>query len=457
MSINEILQENYTRSQNEEILFKSWQSTSNENKQMKAKIAQLENQIKSEGEEKIKSLEQALLRANQEIEDLRGLIQNLQPRANYSPANSDEEENLVAQETEWILPKSKKRKASSPLKNIQQVSKNVERVPTAAQNKSENSLPKIKKPPPVVVSNITDIKKLKTTMEKNELKNYRAGLINNNQIKINVDNDLEYRNLTRALKKDEYEWHTYEHKQHRPLRVMARNLHPSCDPEDIKSELTERGFKIKDVVNKIKKVRNGDQVNRTKLPLFMLTFDNSQNIEKVFNLKSIQNMAIKIEALRTNKQIPQCKNCQRYGHTKTFCQHLAVCVKCAGKHGSSACERSKNMPPKCYNCGEAHPANYRGCIVAKELQKNRNKSEKKQNETRPRVLPAKKTSPEITFAQAASTKQPVQIQTQKEEPSMMQMMQNMMNKIDDLSQRLLRIEARETGAIPRTTLNNEQR
>jgi hypothetical protein len=29
--------------------------------------------------------------------------------------------------------------------------------------------------------------------------------------------------------------------------------------------------------------------------------------------------------------------------------------------------------PKCVNCGEGHPANYRGCIVAKELQKIKNK------------------------------------------------------------------------------------
>jgi stalled ribosome alternative rescue factor ArfA len=29
--------------------------------------------------------------------------------------------------------------------------------------------------------------------------------------------------------------------------------------------------------------------------------------------------------------------------------------------------------PKCVNCGEGHPVNYRGCIVAKELQKIKNK------------------------------------------------------------------------------------
>jgi hypothetical protein len=33
----------------------------------------------------------------------------------------------------------------------------------------------------------------------------------------------------------------------------------------------------------------------------------------------------------------------------------------------------ENQNPKCVNCGEGHPANYRGCIVAKKLQKIKNK------------------------------------------------------------------------------------
>lgn len=37
----------------------------------------------------------------------------------------------------------------------------------------------------------------------------------------------------------------------------------------------------------------------------------------------------------------------------------------------------KNAQPKCIHCGEGHPANYRECIVAKEMQKLKNKNIKK--------------------------------------------------------------------------------
>jgi hypothetical protein len=36
------------------------------------------------------------------------------------------------------------------------------------------------------------------------------------------------------------------------------------------------------------------------------------------------------------------------------------------------CQKPEQNYPKCVNCGEAHPPNFRGCVVAKELQKNQN-------------------------------------------------------------------------------------
>lgn len=39
-----------------------------------------------------------------------------------------------------------------------------------------------------------------------------------------------------------------------------------------------------------------------------------------------------------------------------------------------ACTKPKETPPKCYNCGENHPVNYRGCVVAKEFEALRNKA-----------------------------------------------------------------------------------
>lgn len=33
------------------------------------------------------------------------------------------------------------------------------------------------------------------------------------------------------------------------------------------------------------------------------------------------------------------------------------------------CKEPQNMPVKCFNWGEVHLANYRGCMITRELQK----------------------------------------------------------------------------------------
>ena len=76
---------------------------------------------------------------------------------------------------------------------------------------------------------------------------------------------------------------------------------------------------------------------------------------------------VKIEAVKKSK----CKGCQSFGHTINFYGKPPRCVKCTGCHSTKDCDKPANTKPKCVNCGENNPANYRGCIIAKELQKLR--------------------------------------------------------------------------------------
>ena len=77
---------------------------------------------------------------------------------------------------------------------------------------------------------------------------------------------------------------------------------------------------------------------------------------------------------------------------------------------------SVTSPKKCANCDGPHTANYRGCIVAKELQKRRDQSvvKKKGSDqiSKPaRTFTSQQANPRVSFAQALSggpnTKQPV--------------------------------------------------
>lgn len=203
---------------------------------------------------------------------------------------------------------------------------------------------------------------------------YKVNMLNNNQLKINVEEDVEYRELTKAINNAKLEWHSYESKLTRPIKVMARNLHPTCESQDIKEELKTKGFKVLDVINKYKRETKDGKVSYKRLPLFMLTFENSEDINKIFKISHIQHMKVKIEALRKSNLIPQCKKCQRFGHTKAFCGRPDKYVRCAGPHLTINCKQEKNAPAKCANCLGAHLASYRGCLVAKEIQKRKQKA-----------------------------------------------------------------------------------
>lgn len=79
---------------------------------------------------------------------------------------------------------------------------------------------------------------------------------------------------------------------------------------------------------------------------------------------------VTFEPPRSKRDIPQCANCQQYGHTKGYRGRKPKCIKCAGNHSSSNCARKdKSDDVKCILCERNHPANYKGCIVYRNFQK----------------------------------------------------------------------------------------
>lgn len=364
----------------------------------------------------------------------------------YSQLDSDEEEAIVANETAWLLQKPKKRKRSQEKENTKAIdkiknNKPISPVKNHTSQKTDETKAKKLNPPPVILSNMENYKVIKQSLQEKNLQ-FKANLMNNNQLKINADSETDYRNITAFLNDTQREWHTYENKQTRPIRVMARHLHHSCTPEEIKDELKNKGFKIMDVVNMIKKTKEA----RIPLPLFLLTFENSEDIKKIYEIKYICYMKVKIEAVKSNNQIPQCKRCQRYGHTKKFCQREPQCVRCAGKHLTANCDKPKNAPAKCSNCAEAHPASYRGCLVAKELQKRR--TNRNIQSGQPAAATTQHVRSGVSFADITKSKEISQSHNTKstDDHKILQMLQNVMNAVNKLSERLDRVEG-TNGAL----------
>lgn len=367
-----------------------------ENKSLQARIIQIEELCRN---------------LKQEIVSLKAENMKLRNNRGNTPSKQTEyftDEEDLSRETDWILKKNKrvhkKRKAESSPEILNE----------PLEDKIEGDVKKTSKreskPPPVIISNLANYNVINKALESKNLK-FKANIMNNKQVKINVETDNEYRELTKWLNEAKIEWHTYENKQNRPIRVMVRGLHPTCDPKDIMVELANKGFDVLDVVNKIKKYKNEEGKEYiTRLPLFMMTFNNMEEIKKIYEIQFLHNLRVKIEPLKSGRLIPQCKRCQSFGHTQKFCQRKPMCVKCAEPHLTADCKKAINTQPKCSNCKKDHPANYRGCVIAKELQKRRNLNRKQKEEqtSQPKSNIAKRV-PGVTYAQT------VQISNEKTE------------------------------------------
>nr|CAI5822465.1 unnamed protein product [Callosobruchus analis]CAI5847969.1 unnamed protein product [Callosobruchus analis]CAI5848152.1 unnamed protein product [Callosobruchus analis] len=80
------------------------------------------------------------------------------------------------------------------------------------------------------------------------------------------------------------------------------------------------------------------------------------------NVRFILNTRVTWERRTNERPITQCRRCQRWGHATANCQRTPRCLKCAEEHWTRDCTKPKELPAKCANCKEAHPANYSGCI-----------------------------------------------------------------------------------------------
>lgn len=415
-----IFQIDHLRSQREEVLYKDWQyackqwdtvsttlrDTVAKNKQMEKAIENLQKQIDAmKAESSVHSQSEARQSEHR-------------MQTEYT---TDEEE--LARETNWIRVRNKKPRI---------ITKTIES-------------PKSKMPPPIIVNGIGDYNILYTEL-KGITTEFQMKIINSENIKINVKDGDSYRLVSQKLKDGNYSYYSFENKQTRPIRVMAKNLHHTCKPGSILEDLASRGYKIIEVTPKLK--------FQTKKPLdmFILSFRNDEDINKIYEIKEIMGSRVEVVSLKKNQLVPQCKKCQAYGHTQKYCAKEPRCVKCTGKHLTAQCTKPKNEKPKCVHCGEQHPANYRGCIVAKEMQKIRDMQTTKPNSLAKRKYREKTHSEnetemmrnEKTYSQAVGNKETSQ------EESINMLLQQILNRLDKMDKRIINLEGRVQGAIPKT-------
>ena len=233
-------------------------------------------------------------------------------------------------------------------------------------NPPPQSVPITPKPPPIFVDKVTNIRPLTNLLNNTVPELYEIKVLPKDQVRIQSKTVDSYRTIIKELDSKGTEYYSYKPKQERSFKTILKNLHPSTDVEEIRDALAKLGHISCNIWNM------KEASSKKPLRMFIVELESNSNNKEVYNIKRLLNCRVSFEPPRPKRTIPQCSNCQSYGHTKSYCRRKPRCIKCAGNHASSAClrkERSENV--KCVLCESNHPANYKGCIVFKELQRQK--------------------------------------------------------------------------------------
>lgn len=219
-------------------------------------------------------------------------------------------------------------------------------------------------PPPIILYGIEDIGKLTellATVAHSE--DFSFKVITKQQLRLNCTTAETYKEVINLIRIKGLIGHTFTRKEDKLYRIVIKNLHPSTPVDEIKLAIEASGNRVRgEIIN----ARKGP--NKIPLPVFFVNLEPSANNKEVKEIKYIFNTKVVIEDPIKKNTIAQCTRCQQYGHTKNNCMRPYRCVKCAEGHRTADCpKKDRNTPAKCALCFSNHPANYKGCLVYKEI------------------------------------------------------------------------------------------
>lgn len=327
-------------------------------------------------------------------------------------------------------PRTKQKKLTDYWLSAPETSNRFESLSDSEDGPQKNEESKEPRPPPIFIYGVHNLKPLTDMLDIHAKDKYFIKLIGNAQAKVQLSETKDYSTVIKVLKDKNTEFHSFQHKQDRKFRVVLRNMHPTVDMQELTKEINDHGHTVLNIYN-IK-----HRINKTALPLFFVELAQSQNNKDIYNIEFLMKSRITFEPPHVKREVIQCLNCQRFGHSRNYCYRTPRCVKCAGEHLTKNCERKeRNKNVKCVNCQGNHPANYRGCLVAKEIQRRKFpplRSKQNSQLVQPGISYAQKVTDKNQQPQQVDIQQQTQNWNQSTENKIETMMVKLMERMDTM-------------------------
>ncbi|GFT26673.1 nucleic-acid-binding protein from transposon X-element [Trichonephila clavipes] len=108
-------------------------------------------------------------------------------------------------------------------------------------------------------------------------------------LKLYTDSAEERRMAVQLLKRLKFQFYTIKSKAERPIKVVIKGLPRNTNPEEIKQDLDLLGYTPERVNQLI------GRTNKRPLPIFLITLPRNLDILKIFDLKTLSYLSIRVE------------------------------------------------------------------------------------------------------------------------------------------------------------------
>ncbi|GFV75360.1 RNA-directed DNA polymerase from mobile element jockey [Trichonephila clavipes] len=159
--------------------------------------------------------------------------------------------------------------------------------PNVSNNSANQNAPQNQLPPPIMLFVEKNYKAQMAAITK-EFPKIRSRLTGE-FLKLYTDSAEERRMAVQLLKKLKFQFYTIESKAERPIKVVIKGLPRNTNPEEIKHDLELLGY-TPDRVNQLI-----GRKNKRPLPIFLITLPRDLDNLKLFDLKTLNYLSIRVE------------------------------------------------------------------------------------------------------------------------------------------------------------------
>ncbi|GFT67991.1 nucleic-acid-binding protein from transposon X-element [Trichonephila clavipes] len=176
-------------------------------------------------------------------------------------------------------------------------------------------------------------------------------------LKIFAASTDDHREITALLIEKGEQYFALNPVLNRPQKIVIKGLPIKTDIEEIRQDLTSRGFKV------IKVAQFTKSKSKMKFPIFMVEIEKFPESPDIFKLETCCYLTIKVDTYNRRPGAVQCYNCNLFNHSSANCHIKTRCLKCGEAHKTGDCPITNKIEnPTCINCNQkGHMANSHRC------------------------------------------------------------------------------------------------